>query len=240
MSVSTSFTHRFAQRVWARRWSRVKTVAVAASVLVVLGVIGWVVFFSTVFGVRDVNVAGTDRVSVHQVIDAADVAIGTPLSRLDTGGIAARVEELAPVRTVSVKRAWPGSVEIVVEERVAAAVKERGSGWTLVDPSGVAYADVQRRPKGLPLVSAPVDAGAPALKAALSVLNSVPPAVRRQVREVRAASADHVLLRLTKDRTVVWGDPDRRQRKGAVLAALITRKARIYDVSAPDAPTTRQ
>jgi cell division protein FtsQ len=45
---------------------------------------------------------------------------------------------------------------------------------------------------------------------------------------------------LTRHRTVVWGGGDRSARKAAVLAVLLHRKARIYDVSAPDAPTTHR
>ena len=49
-----------------------------------------------------------------------------------------------------------------------------------------------------------------------------------------------VTLRLTRDRTVVWGSPERGDRKATVLTALMSRRADVYDVSAPDAPTTRR
>jgi cell division protein FtsQ len=84
-----------------------------------------------------------------------------------------------------------------------------------------------------------VDAGAPALRAALDVLAAVPRVLAGQVLEVRAATPDQVTLRLTRSRMVMWGSPERSRRKAAVLAALMTRPAKIYDVSAPDAPTTR-
>ena len=100
------------------------------------------------------------------------------------------------------------------------------------------FDQVDRRPRGLPLVSAPVDAGAPALRAALDVIDVLPPAVAADVRQVRAASPDDVRLQLSKDRTVVWGSAERSARKAAVLAVLLTRRASVYDVSAPDAPTT--
>ena len=46
-------------------------------------------------------------------------------------------------------------------------------------------------------------------------------------------------MQLTRGRIVVWGSTERGERKAAVLAVLLARKARVYDVSAPDAPTTR-
>jgi cell division protein FtsQ len=68
----------------------------------------------------------------------------------------------------------------------------------------------------------------------------VPAPQRAQVREVRAATAERVTLRLSRGRTVEWGSPDRGRRKAAVLTVLMSRRARVYDVSAPDTPTTRR
>jgi cell division protein FtsQ len=179
-------------------------------------------------------------VSPAQVLAAADVASTTPLARVDTDAVARRVAALQAVRNVSVSRRWPRSVQIVVEERVPAAVQRSGSSYLLVDETGVAFDTVAKRPKGLPLVTAPAAAGEPAFRAALSVLTAVPDSVRRQLLEVRAASPEQVTLRLTRDRIVVWGSPERGARKATVLTALMSRKAGVYDVSAPDAPTTRR
>ena len=65
-------------------------------------------------------------------------------------------------------------------------------------------------------------------------------AVLAQVREARAVSREHVELRLRKDRRVLWGSSERGPRKAAVLAVLLAKKAAVYDVTAPDAPTTRK
>ena len=199
----------------------------------------WVLLFSSLFGVAHVQVLGVDRVYRTQVIDRAGIARGTPLARLNTGEVAARIERIPAVRSVEVRRDWPRGVTVVIHERVPAAVRERGTGFVLVDRTGVVFGEVPDRPRDLPLVSAPVSAGAPALRAALDALDAVPPAIRGQVRSVRAASVDEVTLQLTRGRTVVWGDPGLGRRKGEVLAVLLTRKAKVYDVSVPDAPTTR-
>lgn len=240
MTVSSRSAGRFARRVRARRWSRLRVLLVVLGLAVAGVAAGWVVLASTLLGVARVHVAGTGRVSPAEVRAIAAIRSGTPLARLDTEAVAARVATLPAVRTVAVRRAWPRGVSIVVSERVPAAARARGTGFALVDRSGVVFAEVARRPTGLPLVTAPTGAGAPALRAALDVLDAVPPRVRDQVRTVRAASQQDVRLSLTKGRTVLWGTPDRGSRKGAVLAVLLSRKARVYDVSAPDAPTTRR
>jgi cell division protein FtsQ len=242
MTVSTRSAPRFAgqQPPHLRRRSRLRMLLVAL-VLVALGVLGgWVLLGSSLLGVSGVAVEGTSRVPPGQVLDVAAIKSGTPLARLDTAAVAARVAALPAVRTVDVRRSWPRAVSIVVRERVPAAVRVHGTGFVLVDRSGVAFAEVARRPKDLPLVTAPIGAGAPALRSGLDVLGSVPASVRGQVRTVFAASTEDVRLSLTKGRTVLWGTTERGARKGAVLAVLLSRKATVYDVSAPDAPTTRK
>lgn len=240
MSVSATSGRRFTRRIWARRWSRLRVLVVLGLVLTLAAAAGWVVLESTLLSVRSVQVTGASRVSPAEVLAVADVAPSTPLARVDTDAVAQRVRALVAVRAVTVSRQWPRSVHIVVQERVPAAVQRRGSSYLLIDPSGVAFDTVRKRPKGLPLVTAPAAAGIPAFRAALAVLTSVPEAVRGQLLEVRAASPDQVTLRLRHDRTVVWGSPERGDRKAAVLLALMSRRASVYDVSAPDAPTTRR
>jgi cell division protein FtsQ len=244
MTAPGSLADRVGQRLRQphdrRRPSRIVVMLAALGTAVLLGFAAWVLLVSSVFGVAHVQVQGIARVGETEVVDAANIAAGTPLARLDTAAVAARVARIPAVGRVDVLRDWPRGVTIVVHERVPAAVRERGSGFVLVDRTGVVFDQVAKRPKGLPLVSAPVSAGAPALRAALDVLDALPPSIRGQVRSVRAASPDEVTLQLTHRRTVIWGDTGRGARKGAVLAVLLTRKAASYDVSVPDAPTTRK
>ena len=240
MSLSATSGRRFSRRVWARRWSRLRVLVVLGLVVGLVSAGGWVVLESSLLAVRSVEVTGAARLTTAQVVAAADVSGATPLARLDTEAVARRVAGLPAVATVDVSRSWPHSVRIVVREREPAAVQRRGSSYRLLDESGVAFDTVRKRPKGLPLVSAPAAAGPRALRAALAVVTATTPAVRRALIEVHAVSPEQVTLRLTRSRTVVWGSPERGERKAAVLAALMTRRATVYDVSAPDAPTTRR
>lgn len=231
---------RVAARNRLRRRARLTATLTVLSLLLIVAAGSWVLLGTSVLGVRDVQVSGTDRLAPAEVLAAADVRGGTPLARLDITAVAARVRALPEVRAVAVHRSWPGTVQLVVQERTAAAVRASGPSFLLVDRSGVTFATVARRPAGLPMVSAPVDAGPAALRAAMDVLDALPRSVRPQVRQVRATSPDDVRVELTRGRTVTWGSTDRGRRKAAVLAALVSRPAGVYDVSAPDAPTTRR
>jgi len=240
VSLSTSLPDRAAERGRARRRTRLRVAAGAVVVGGLLAAAGWLVLGSGALGVERVRVTGVDRLAVGEVAARADIAPGTPLARLDTGAVARRLTTLAAVRDVEVLRRWPRTVEIAVRERVPAAVQPAGSDWVLVDRTGVAFATEARRPAGLPVVTAATREGRRGLRAGLDVVDALPPSVRQKVRTVHVASAEEVTLRLSRGRTVVWGSPERGERKAAVLAVLLGRKASVYDVSAPDTPTTRK
>lgn len=242
MTVATGWEDRLAARGRMRRRTRLAVSLTVLVVLALLAVAGWVLLGSGFLGVRTVQVGGIARLDPDQVRAAAGVADGTPLALVDTDAVASRVARLPAVAAVDVARDWPGTVVIQVRERTPAAARQIGPSYALIDRTGVAFATVARRPKDLPIVTAPADASRPELRAALDVLDQLPAELRQKVRTVRAAGRDEVELRLTRHRTVVWGSAERSERKAAVLAVLLSHKSKVqtYDVSAPDAPTTRR
>ena len=74
---------------------------------------------------------------------------------------------------------------------------------------------------------------------ALAILDSMSPALRALVVEVRASSVSDVSLLLNDGRTVIWGDGSKAERKSAVALALLSQPGQIIDVSSPDLPTTK-
>lgn len=240
MSVSTSLPERVAARGRLRRRTRLLlTLGVLLAVALAVGA-GWLVLGTGALGVEQVRVTGVDRLRAEDVAAQADIRPGTPLVRLDTDAVVRRLAALPAVRTAEVHRRWPRTVEIAVRERSAAAVQPKGEDWVLLDRTGVAFATEPRRPRGLPVVTASTTAGRAGLRSGLEVVDSLAPAVRDQVRAVHVASVEQVTLRLTRGRSVVWGSTERPERKSAVLGVLLSRKASVFDVSAPDTPTTRR
>jgi len=55
---------------------------------------------------------------------------------------------------------------------------------------------------------------------------------------VQAVSPDDIRLLLGNDAIVRWGNAQEAELKAEVLASLLPRRARGYDVSAPQLPTT--
>jgi cell division protein FtsQ len=223
-------------------------------VLVTAGVIGaaaWVLFGSRLLVVRSVVVTGTHLVLRSEVLAVAGVEPGTPLIRVNTAEVAARIDTIRQVRIALVSRSWPDRVVIVVHERtpvlaLAAPVKgdgEVGGGYDLVDADGVIVQWGASRPADLPLypTAAPVSSlrGDPELAAAAAVLGDLPAWLRHSVASVTAPDPDQVTLRLAGGITVLWGGTDRARAKAAELIVLMQAHMHYYDVSAQGSVLTK-
>jgi cell division protein FtsQ len=202
---------------------------VAVGVMAALALV-WMIWFSTVFAVNEVRVVGAEGEAADAVVRAAQVPVGVPLAQLEAEDVALRIRTLPWVDSVDVRRAWPRSVVLAVEERSGIARRE----GELVDATGVAFTPIGPIPKGLPLVRAE----GPALEAAMRVYTTLPAKWQSRVVRVTATSRDDVALTLRSGVVVRWGGPERSEFKATVLDALTTRRAAIYDVSAPELPTT--
>ena len=210
----------------------------------VAGAAAWALLVSPLLAVRSVTVTGTRLVSPAEVLAAAGVQPGTPLIRVNTAQVAARVDTISQVSGALVRRSWPNGLVIVITERTPAlAVTAPGGGYDLVDADGVVVRRAASRPAGLPLYPAAVSVvslrGDPDLAAAAAVLGELPAGVRRSVVSVTAPDPDQVTVRLAGGITVFWGGTDRAGAKAAELAVLMRARDHFYDVSAPGSVTAR-
>jgi len=125
-------------------------------------------------------------------------------------------------------------VVIAVETREPVAALASDPQRTAIDKDGVVFEAAEVLPKKLPKVTAE---GA-ALPAAMQVLVTLPEDLSKRVVAVTATTLDDIDLSLRSGDTVRWGSADRGDVKAEVLRALLKRKADLYDVSAPELPTT--
>jgi cell division protein FtsQ len=79
-----------------------------------------------------------------------------------------------------------------------------------------------------------------ATKSAVTVLTTIPKQLKSQVVTVSADTPGDVRLTLSDGRVVKWGNASDNARKAAVLAALLTRPGKTYDVATPDFPTVSE
>jgi cell division protein FtsQ len=210
---------------------------IVAGVLVIALFAIWLVAFSSVFGVRTVTVTGTELVTAEQVRSAAAIPSGSPLARLDTNAIRARIAAISEVRTVTVSTSYPSTVTITVTERVAVGYRSGPDGASLVDASNVQFRTTAKPPAGLPRLQLSVD---PAASAATSVVAAALPAtLARKISLISAATTESVTLALTDGRTVLWGGTDRDADKARLLPVLLSQPGRYFDVSDPSSVISR-
>jgi cell division protein FtsQ len=208
--------------------------------LVIAGVgLALILYFTPAMSARSIIVTGTGAVTREEVLDAAQVRLGTPLLQINTSQVADRVAAIRRVASARVQRQYPSALRITILERVPVAVKDFADGPHLFDRDGVDFATAPP-PAALPYLEVdnpgPTD---PATKAALQVLTTLRPEVAGQVGRIAAPSVSSITLTLSDGRVVIWGSTDRAEEKAVKLAALLTQPGRTYDVSSPDLPTVK-
>jgi cell division protein FtsQ len=234
--VSTPRPHRARSRRWL-------AVLLLLAALGLGGGVAWALLGSGLFAVRSVVVTGTHLVPDSEVVAVADVQPGTPLIRVNTARIAARILTIRQVLAVRVATSWPDRVVITVRERTSALVVALpDGGFDLIDANGVVVQSAATRPPGLPLFTTTAAASSlrddPDVSAAAAVIATLPAALRSSVTSVTAPSPDQVTLQLSSGVTVVWGDADDAGAKARELAILMQTHARYYDVSSPTTAVT--
>lgn len=208
--------------------------AVAVLTAVLVAALGWTVMFSSLLAVQSVRVVGAEGPPAEAVLAAAAVPPGVPLARVDTGAAEVAILALPWVSSVEVRRGWPSEIVIAVEPRTAIAVTGTGGAKQGVDADGVAFDVPGAQVRSLPAVTA----DGVGLTAAMQVLAELPPQIRGGVVRVSATTRDNVDLTFKSGATVHWGSAEQGDFKARVLLALLQRKADVYDVSAPELPTT--
>lgn len=212
----------------------------ATVMLVIVGVgLALILYFTPVMSARNIVVTGTGAVTREEVLDAAQVRVGTPLLQINTNQVADRVAAIRRVASARVQRQYPSALRITIVERVPVVVKDFPDGPHLFDRDGVDFA-TGPPPPALPYIDvANPGPNDPTTKAALQVLLALRPEVAGQVGRIAAPSLASITLTLGDGRVVIWGTTDRTDEKAEKLAALLTQPGKTYDVSSPDLPTVK-
>ena len=213
---------------------RLRWIAPAAGLLVLM-LLSWAIFFTPLLTIRSVEVTGAPAGDDAAIVAAADVPPAATMVRVDIARIKQRVSHVPRVASVVVSRRWPTTLLITVTERAAVGVVQAGANYQEIDSAGVLFGVPGKRPAGLALVVA----GGAARDAVAEALAELPLTVYSRVDVASAASADSVTFKLRGGAIVVWGSTEQAAAKSAVLTSLLAHvKAHVYDVSAPDLPTT--
>lgn len=220
--------------------------ALAAVALAVAASVG--ATHSALLDVDHVRVEGAAKVTDREVVRAAGLDRHRFLINVDEHQVARGVRALPWVADAHVSRAWPGTVQIVVVERVPiATIPANGGRLALVDGSAKVLDTVTTPPPGLLRIDGIPPAPDPgqritgAAAVPVTVAAMLPDNVRARVVAVGATPAGEVELRLSGTAAVVrLGGADDLDAKMVALSTLLaradTRDLAVIDVRVPAAP----
>lgn len=200
--------------------------------LLASGAVVYSLFFSNLFLINKVTVAGLGRINETELLQLADIELNTPLINLDSVAVASQISSLKTINTVEVRRGWPNTVAIVVSERVPIALTDLADGRYLVDEAGIAFTragpnDVYR------FVTAPNNS---ARGLAARVARILPEWLIGEVALVESVNGVSATVILNSGRRINWGDELKPVDKAAVLRVLLRTAAGDIDVSTPEVP----
>ncbi len=212
-----------------RRLQRLLVLVVVAAIALATVI----VLRSPILDVDEIAVSGAARLDVGTVQEAAGIETGAALALADLGAAETRIEALPWVETAEVRRSWPGTVDVRIRERRAAAVLVHGGDLLLVDPSGRVLGptvppEIADWPTPLVQVVAPDAPPAPGdwiddtLLDAVAVADRLDDEAAGLVLAVRAEPALH--LQLADGATATLGDAED---LGEKMAAFRTIAARV-------------
>lgn len=220
---------------------------VALGVVLAVGVACLAVTRSPLLDVDRVTVDGATHTPPEAIQSATGIARHSPMADLDLDRAEQRVLALPWVKTATVSRHWPGTVEVsVVERKAVAAAPSAGGGFVLVDSEGRLLERVGAPPAGVAALvdvapaGAPGDTLDPAASGALIVASALPPELAPQVTGV-VAVPDGIVLRLAIGGSARLGNGDDLTAKLLAVATFLEQvdltDLCTLDVRVPSAPT---
>lgn len=218
-------------------------IGVGAAILVtVVGTAG--AAYSPLFALERIDVVGTSQLDSAAVADALGGQLGTPLALVDDSAVKAALVRFPLVESYTLEARPPHDLVVNIVERTPIGALQTAAGYTVVDAAGVALSTTPDAPSGQPVLDIGEGTESAAFHAAGRVMRALPDAVRSQVTEVTASTADDVTLTLGgSGSTVVWGSADRSAEKAVVLDRLMQKsppdRAKEYDVTSPEAGVVR-
>jgi hypothetical protein len=118
--------------------------------------------YSPLLNVRHIRITAPASVSRAEVLSITGLSHPRPLTKVDTGAVAARLNAVPRLGAARVRKSWPTTLEITVTARTPVAVVARGTppgaspatggpAWATVDATGRILANITAAP-GLPVL----------------------------------------------------------------------------------------
>ena len=121
---------------------------------------------SPLFSVATVRIEGDGQAAVDAILTESHVYEGRPLLLINTGKVESALEADPWVKTASVSRRFPTTIDVEVVERFEVATLAVGTSWVTLSDDGHVMRQLDARPDGLAAIQA--DVAPEALQTALT------------------------------------------------------------------------
>jgi cell division protein FtsQ len=213
--------------------------------LMLIGASGWLLGWSPFLKVKQIDVIGLSvdsPLKTRDIISLSGVWVGEPMARVSGASIRRALAQVPRIGSVALVRKWPHRVVLLIKERVPVAGVVKGNQFSLIDSESKVYGTVSVLPSGLPIIAVTGDFRT-GLRTAMSVIDYLPEDIKSQVIRLDSSGTDGLELTLRRGARVIWGSSEDLAVKSRVLSTLLSGagagKIRVFDVSAPYAPTTK-
>ncbi|WP_288292247.1 cell division protein FtsQ/DivIB [uncultured Varibaculum sp.] len=238
--ISSGLAQRREEIAQIKRRKRLRRGGIGALIVVIIVALGYLFWLSPVFAYdpdKTRIVGASAQVSAQQVKEELSSYAGKPLMRVPTGQIAATLQKENPwIKEIGVSREFPRGMVVHLTLRSPVAKTAQGS---LVDLEGNVFPAKGFEVSNLVTIASSCRANdnRDCLKSAASVVESLPPEIKKKTKQAQAARPENIELQLKSGQKVIWGASTDNQKKAQVLSVLLQRGGSVYNVTDYAHPT---
>lgn len=249
-ALSPKQAERARMRSRQRRLLVLRTAAVVTAVALVWG--GWTALtHSQVFEIKSVRIAGNSRLSVQDVRDQIALPSGVTLLRVDADSISGKLVRDPWIASVTVKRRFPSTLVVDIQERVPVALVDTGMTLWFVDGDARVLSEaVPSTSTVLPVVRDLPDfvaepgkaSRSETLRNALGVLRGLSEEIVSTVRVVSAPSRNETALLTSASVEIMVGDAVQLEQKSILIRDILAERGSdvvFIDVRSVERPVSR-
>lgn len=179
--------------------------------LVVCGAILGAVVYFPIFTLQEVKLVGAKYLTVEDILKIGDIYIDEPLFQLETHEVASRLSKDVRIEDVTVRRALPHTLEVVITERTPIATVVCNYGYLDIDKHGKILDSYKNlREMKIPMITGAVvkdlyvgdDVEDPIVKKILEFLDKLNDASLNKISEVAIVAENYVVAYTATERSV--------------------------------------
>ena len=119
-----------AQNMHKQKVKRIIAITIISIILFV------VILTSSIFDIKKINVIGNEKLSPETVISFSKLQLHTNIFKFNKSEIINNIKENAYIENISLKRKFPSTIEITIEERIVKYMLEYADGYAYINNQG--------------------------------------------------------------------------------------------------------